>query len=412
MISESKDRIGRLNEFVLSCKSKDSPYYSSVPNGEGNLYATCYAVSIFHYIGEELDDIEEISENILNCQESKTGNFIGPELENFIPKENSVHSLSHIQDHLNCTVLGVLGILGKKPRFPLYTAHSYCNQQFLKQQLDKIDWKLAWLEGNNLLFIGQYLIFLRDVEELPEANNCLKLLFDWLDSQLDPNTGCWGTNGYCDSYNAIYGGYHQLLLYYYENRTILFTDKLLDTTLGLQYFDGGFARHKGGGACEDVDAVDILVNLTKITEYKRAIVYESLVQCKKHLLNLQNSDGGFPYSNHRSVSQMGLPKTFAEANESNLFSTWFRCHTLSLISEILIDHPDLDAWRLNYNPTLSMGWHRHGLPSNYKKPGLYERIFAKGFLKLRFFVLVLRGIKNNIRRKLTSIWRRLKSKDV
>ena len=45
---------------------------------------------------------------------------------------------------------------------------------------------------------------------------------------------------------------------------------MIDTVLGLQHVDGGFNPRGNGGACEDVDSVDILLNLYKRFDYRRA----------------------------------------------------------------------------------------------------------------------------------------------
>ncbi|MEZ4681893.1 MAG: hypothetical protein R2932_47560 [Caldilineaceae bacterium] len=107
--------------------------------------------------------------------------------------------------------------------------------------------RCVWLEGNNLLFVGQLLVFLRDIEENKQAQLALDFYFDWLDSQVDPQTGLWGTNGYCSPFVAMCGGYHQLLVYYYEHRPVLRIEQLIDTVLALQHIDGGFSPK--GGRC-------------------------------------------------------------------------------------------------------------------------------------------------------------------
>jgi hypothetical protein len=228
---------------------------------------------------------------------------------------------------------------------------------YLADWLDRRNLKSAWFEGNNILFVGQLLVYLRDEEGHPDAQAALDGWFEWLDQHMDPATGLWGTNGYCPAMEAVYGGYHQLLVYYHENHPIRNSQGLADTVLGLQHPDGGFNPRGNGGACEDVDSVDILVNLYKRSDYRRPEMRCALRQCLRHILALQNSDGGFPYNRDCRQSHMGIPGTEASPNQSTMFATWFRIHTLALMAEILTDEPELQ-FPFRFTNNLSMGWHQ------------------------------------------------------
>jgi hypothetical protein len=132
---------------------------------------------------------------------------------------------------------------------------------------------------------------------------------------------------------------------------------LVEVALSLQHADGGFNPEGGGGACEDTDAIDILVNMYKQVDYKRPQVRIALRRSLRQILGMQMPDGGFVYRRDQPFVHMGVEKTASPANQSNLFPTWFRVHTLALISEILTDEPATQmAWR--FNRTCSMGWHR------------------------------------------------------
>jgi hypothetical protein len=236
-------------------------------------------------------------------------------------------------------------------------AHQYVDLSFLQHWLDKREWPEAWLEGNNLLFVGQFLVHLRDVEGIRGAQLALNLYFEWLNGKQDPKTGLWGSNGYCSIPKALYGGYHQLLLYYHEDRSVNYPERLIDSALSLQNEDGGFNPGGGGGACEDVDAIDILANMYKQVDYRRAEIRYALRKALQHILMRQMPDGGFVYRLNEPFIHMGIKRTASEANRSNLFPTWFRVHALALISEILTDEPIAQFdWR--FNNSVSMGWHR------------------------------------------------------
>lgn len=328
-------------------------------DGEVTLYSSCFAAMTLHYIGElqNLDENyrEQWSNYILQWQDPETGLFIGPEI---VPTQltSQTHDYEHVTMHLVAHILPTLHILGAAPKYPLRFAHPFLDPQHLRKWLDKIDWSQAWLKGNDLLFIGEFLLYLRDFEKRQEAQPALDLYFEWLDNQVDSTTGLWGTNGYCDAYTAVYGGYHQLLVYYFCDRPVRYAKRIIDTVLRLQHYDGSFTRDGGGGACEDVDAVDILVNLYKRTGYRYRAVRHALQKAIKNVLNQQMPDGGFVYRRGAPFTHMGITRSFSPADTSNLFATWFRAHTIALCSQILCDQA-LAQINWEFNDTCSMGWH-------------------------------------------------------
>ena len=330
---------------------------SSVPGGNTTLYGTCYSALAKNYVQRDAVISDQTRQYLLDQQDPESGLMIGPELRNYHPSSHSVHDREHLLLHLTCAALPTLHHFGLRPRYEIRAAHRFCELDYLSEWLDNRNLRNAWLEGNNLLFVGQLLVHLRDVENCVDAQPALDCWFDWLDRNLDPATNLWGTNGYCAEAEAVYGGYHQLLVYYHENRPLVNQHGLIDTVLGIQHWDGGFNQAGNGGACEDVDSVDILVNLYKRCDYKRAEIRNALTRCVNHILQTQNVDGGFPYSRNCKQSHMGIPGTAAPPNTSTTFATWFRIHTLALCAEIIPETPALEGIRFCFTKSLSMGWH-------------------------------------------------------
>lgn len=330
---------------------------SSVPNGAITLYGTCYAWMSLYYLGQEYKSRDVVESLIRVSQIEKNGLFVGPELKGFKAPTGTKHDYQHLLIHLACSaVLPVAQQIGICIK-PLYSVYEYCDPQWLTTWQSNIDWRYAWFEGNNILFVGQLLVYLRDVEKHPHAAQALGLWFDWLDRTVDPRTGLWGTNGYCSPMEAVYGGYHQLLVYYYENHPLPNIKGLVDTVLALQHYDGGFNPSGNSGACEDADSVDILVNCYKRLDYRRLEIRNALRRCLKHILSTQNPDGGFPYNRNQKQTHMGIPGTEADSNVSCTFPTWFRIHTLALIAEVLPNELVLRGIPFRFNKVLSMGWH-------------------------------------------------------
>ena len=392
----------KLLRYLDSLYDPTTGTYSSVYGLGTTLYGTGYAVLAKHYLGLENPCEERTLEFIKNCQEEDTGYFVGPELQNWSPPpESKFHTREHLLLHLTISTLPVLAQFGSQPKFPLKFAHAFTDESYLATWLNQRDLSRAWVEGNNLLFVGQLLVFLRDVEKHPNADRALNQWFKWLDERIDPNTGLWGTDLGCDHFSGVYGGYHQLLVYYHEKHPITSPQQLVDVVLALQHPDGGFAEYKGGGACQDVDCVDVLVNFYKMYDYRRADIRFALRKCLDHLWTLQRADGGFP-SSRLDITHihMGIPATKTSPEHSGMFETWFRVHTLTLIAEILTDEPRLETGFTGFNSTLSMGWHpawnrsEHLISANEKKAEFSAKL---NFMK-RAALLYTKRLWSKIRR--------------
>lgn len=330
------------------------------PNGQNTLYSSCFAAMTLHYLGAlpepSSQERRAWAAYIQQWQDPNTGLFLGPEVvqEEFT---HARHDWEHVTMHLTAHALPALNLLGEQPCYPLHFAKIYLNPIKLSRWLAARDWHDAWLEGNNLLFVGQFLIHLRDYEGLLEAEQALEYYFEWLDQHVDPLTGLWGTNTHASVPVAIYGAYHQLLVYYCCRRVVQHPTRIMDLVLDMQHADGSFMIGGGGGACEDADAVDILVNLYKRTGYRPLAVRRALRRALESVLSQQMPDGGFVYRRGAPMKLLGLSRTGSAANTPDMFSTWFRVHTIALICEILHDHP-LAQVNWQFNNVCSMGWHR------------------------------------------------------
>ncbi len=351
--------------------------FRSTPDGPFTLYGTCYALLGLYYLGGPNTLSAAANDYITGFQDPATGYFIGPELRDYNPAPDVLHDREHLIMHLTAAVLPLLSTYGVRPHYSLSNARRFLNPHVLRQWLDSRNLSRAWFEGNNILFVGQFLVYLRDVEECRTATDALQIWFDWLEAHVDPNTSVWGTNGRCTLMEGIYGGYHQLLVYYYEGHRIKNPRGLIDSVLSLQHQDGGFSPKGNAGACEDVDCIDILVNLYKLTEYRRADTRLAIRRCIRHILDTQNSDGGFPYSINVPQSHMGVPGTGARGNISTTFPTWFRVHTLALCAEIVPDDLQFKGLKFNFNNSLSMGW--HSSPKNWRLTISQRQLLAESW---------------------------------
>jgi hypothetical protein len=348
---------GLAGTFLSSLSDPLTGGSRSVSGGPATLYGTCYSNLGRYYLGLTDRMSPDAERFVVSCQDEESGLMIGPELRSSDTRPGSALDREHLILHVTCATLGACRQFGIRPKYAVRAAHRFCDPEYLAAWLSRRDFTQAWLEGNNLLFVGELLVYLRDVEGHEAAQAALDLWFEWLEQKVDPETSLWGTDGYCSPADAVYGGYHQLLAYFHENHPIVNPEGLVDTVLLLQHASGGFRPKGNAGACEDVDCVDILVNLYKRFDYRRAEIRRALGRCVDHILATQNADGGFPYNVGQPQNHMGIPGTFASPNASTAFATWFRIHSLALCAEIIPDHPALEGVVFRFNRSFSVGWH-------------------------------------------------------
>lgn len=357
-------RLDRAAAYVESMRVGATWRFRSSQSAAETVYASCFAAMTWRYAGW-LDartserDRREWADYLNSFQDPATGYYLVPEITSH-PLSSDAHDCEHLLMHACAHVLPALDALGARPRYPLTFAARFLDRSTLDEWLSARDWTRAWIEGNNLLFVGQFLVHLAEDEGRPEALAAAHRLLDWLDREVDGETGLWGTNGFCSLHDALYGGYHQLLLYFYLRRPVPHAEALARSVLSMQHFDGGFHRYRGGGTCQDVDAIDVLVNVYKRHAAGRRQIRRALRRARHEVHGRQLANGGFIDRRDQTFTHMGMEATAAAAGEANMFSTWFGVHTLLLLDEVLTRRASASA-ATTFNRVCSMGWHDAGL---------------------------------------------------
>jgi hypothetical protein len=85
-------------------------------------------------------------------------------------------------------------------------------------------------------------------------------------------------------------------------------------------------------ACEDIDAVFILVKLSQLTDYRKDDVHKALQKAFVWILANQNHDGGFVFSRNEPFIY-GHELLSSKKNESHLFATWFRTLSIAYLAD-------------------------------------------------------------------------------
>ena len=284
--------------------------------------------------------------------------------------------------------------MGGKAEYPFRFLEGWKNPEKVVSWLKQLDWnKGVWVSGNLAMFLGICLIKDYEVTREKKTGDALEAFLKWHDEFQDPKTGFWGTNCGAPMHNAMFGAMHQFLLYYYLDRPIKYVDKIVDKTVTIQQSDGIFSPKGGGGGCEDLDAVDILVNMYGRMNYRRNDIKETLRKTINPIILTQGEDGGFLWArNINSVSAKylqvltsierikdvncwsymtmeavygqlrgnkkprtpkGWTQTAIPTLESDIFSTWFRSLSLALVSKVLPENPYAKIeWKFLKSPGL------------------------------------------------------------
>jgi prenyltransferase beta subunit len=354
MQTQIQSSITQSINFITKCRiGKSWAFLPHLKARKPTLYSSSFAVMSFSYTNKlkEFSQTELISwgEFFSKHQSATDGLFESDEL---FESPGELHNIEHRKLHLTCHILPAMAILDVKPNYRITYIDKYKDIAVLSNWLDQVDLSKSWIEGNNLLFMGQILWFEYNNYNDLKAKNALDHLMLWLNENVDAETGLWGTNKGCSLHQSMYGSYHQLILYFFQNIEPLHFNNLIDSTLQCQHFDGGFRNGLGGGTCQDIDGIDILVKAAQLSDYRSNDIKLSLWRAMAHILrDRQAKGGGFIDSPGRKFIHNSMPATSTDADVANTFSTWFTLHAIANIAPII----ELDIC-LQYNNSMSMGW--------------------------------------------------------
>ena len=357
-------------------------------NGHASLLPTCFHVLCSETSDHPIsrDECDSTIDVIKRQQREADGLFSpGPLKRN----ELSSHSANYLRMQATYFAIHALDALGERPKHRV----SFCDQlqdpSYLRGWLDGGPWQNPWLHSNNIMFA---LTFLQtDSEWLGDDASArgVDAILDYLDKRQDEETGLWQPDDETDIANSVYAAYHFFPYYFWRGRCPNHVNRIIDSTLSIQQPGGLF----GGGACEDLDAVHILVMMSLVSDYRAADIRKALERCFWRLLQLQNPDGGFPNNpatattndfgkgwKRRLAERTGIVKILPKQlrsrglpellqwyysgwkplgclyGQSDLWGSWFRPLAIKLIAERYSDLVgEVSIGR--YRSLPGLGWH-------------------------------------------------------
>lgn len=369
----------------------------SLTSSNRTLLSTTFGIFVYEVLGElrsrALSFSPELPEWIASAQDPETGLFIEAQAGGSkFPLLG--HNWQYFTWQTTFFCLSALDALQSDPVHRLRFLDKYLAPNYAHRWLDGLDWSDPWLESNRVMFLVSFLIQQGHLETAHQ-------ILDWLDNTQDSGTGFWGIRSGASLRNAMAGAFHFVFLYMYLGRKIASIEPMIDHTLQLQESDGLYHPRGGGEACLDLDAVDILVKLSLLSDYRQPDIKVSLGRTYMAILANQRSNGAFceavrpalPKSLKRKVGEAvyldrllrkpylaesdrirysGWEKLEYFADQGDLWATWFRLLTLALISTRYPGEFESDiAWTFRTGPVL--GWHNSEKILEHRETWFSER---------------------------------------
>ncbi|MDY0386315.1 MAG: terpene cyclase/mutase family protein [Methanolobus sp.] len=379
----------RVSEFILNLYNNNGSFSYSPTNQISNLYSTCFGIMCLDLINEldNFQDKDKVAKYIQSYQDKENGYFID---QSAIPKDNATHNQEYILLQLTDFAQLALSALDRKAQYEYIFLDKYKNIKYLEEWYYSLNWKNPWLVSNTIMFILNCLIY----EDENENCEYINIIIDLLNATQDPKNGYWNLGNKVTLHNQMAGAYHFIFFYTYLDIEPNHIEKIIDSTLKIQNYDGLFNYEGGGGSCDDLDAIDLLCRSTFYSNYKSIEITKSLQIAHYSLLANQNADGGFCWakkSNHNlhdclniinfnlinnkkdfianatskgkkivyDLAQKdvywkysGLENMKLKRNESDLFSTWFRLTSIAFVETTF---PDIHEQSFDWNLRIKCG---------------------------------------------------------
>ena len=299
---------------------------SRAPNVYNSVYA-CMLLSLYR----ETANISESSKktwidyfNLL--QDPASGFFIDPAIRNGYYDDSDWWGARHLIPH----IIYAYSALNAKPKYEFGWVKKYYDRDRISELIDSCDWNSAIPDENDIdnkiMNIGVALQYQRDYWNDSHASDSVKHLKKLLLEKINPTTGLWGNYNIHNSYELprmIQFAYHILRIFIYDQELISNAESIIDWVLMSQNKYGGFGEKLNSSACEDIDAIDILIYLSKQTDYRNEDMNIAIKRALIFILSNQNDDGGFVFRRDEPL-WYGHKDMCCEGNVSTLFSTWFR----------------------------------------------------------------------------------------
>ena len=279
-----------IENYIFSLKNSNGGFYLQKNFNQTTLMSSAFSIITLELV-DSLDKIEISKEQnyFLKYQDEKTGFFVDPSLKLDYKKIEDIE-LNYIHYQTTAFSVSALDALGMKPKYDFTFLNAFRGKEKISKFFEKIDWRNPWHESNKIMFLLQFFSYEYIVMKKENSLDDIHTILDCLDSAQDSKTGLWGTQFKASSFASMAAAYHFLIFYKYFNRKINFSEKISSSVFQLQMRDGLFHPFGGGGACEDLDAIDVIYKISSDISTESE---ESLKRAYRALLQNYDKNGGF-----------------------------------------------------------------------------------------------------------------------
>ena len=279
-----------IENYIFSLKNSNGGFYLQKHFNQTTLMSSAFSIITLELV-DSLNKVEITKEQnyFLKYQDEKTGFFVDPNLNLDYKKIEDIE-LNYIHYQTTAFSLSALDALGMKTKYNFTFLNAFRGKEKILKFFEKIDWRNPWHESNKIMFLLQFFSYEYIVIKEKDSLDHIHTILDCLDSAQDSKTGLWGTQFKASSFASMAAAYHFLIFYKYFNRKIKFSEKISSSVFQLQMRDGLFHPFGGGGACEDLDAIDVIYKTNSGVNTKSE---ESLKRAYRALLQNFDKNGGF-----------------------------------------------------------------------------------------------------------------------
>ena len=384
-----------IKKFIFSLRNPDGGFYLQKNFNQSTLMSSAFSIIVLELINsKDLLDCSTEGDYFLKNQDEKTGLFVDSYLNLENEKIEDIE-LNYIHYQTTAFSLSALDALGLHPKYSLRFMDAFRGKEKISKFFENINWKNPWHESNKIMFLLQFFSYEFIKMKNQNSLNNINIIFDKLNSFQDPKTGLWGTQYSASTFVSMAAAYHFLIFYKYFNREINYSEKISTSVFQLQMGDGLFHPFGGGGACEDLDAIDVIY---KVSSEVSVNSEKSLKDAYSALLHNYDGKGGFcwakrpklpffiglKYFNPRlNLFNIGMIKWIIKNNyigplfpfvkedkiykysnwnqmkfnikQSDSWSTWFRLLSIATIERLLpnLKKHDID---FKFRSLPSIGW--------------------------------------------------------
>jgi hypothetical protein len=177
--------------------------------------------------------------------------------------------VNHSPHHANRMVVGALGVLRGKQKYPVNLYDNFDAVDEVGVWLETLDWRKPWSASH--LFLGGMHCF-------SMSRRCTdawrRAVFDWLDANLDPQTGWWRKGvPHAKPFEPLGGGAHIWPFYQHHKRRFPHPERAIDSILALQKPSGVWGSF---GSYLELDALYGLAFMSSLApEHRRADIIEA-----------------------------------------------------------------------------------------------------------------------------------------